>query len=152
MSLNQEEAGLNVEGSWPVSVVPFFDRDGDGVHDDFDGCPETPASAPVNSTGCEGDDDADGVANSDDACPNTPGDVTVDAVGCEQEKEVEVETIEVFTLDGYVAHGSDVSLVAFHPEVTNLQPFMPDSVRPQPATLNPLPQAPSEFGTQAAEH
>ena len=116
VSLNQEEAELNVEGSWPVSVVPFFDRDGDGVHDDFDGCPETPASAPVNSTGCEGDDDADGVANSDDACPNTPGDVTVDAVGCEQEKEVEVETIEVFTLDGYVAHGSDVSLVAFHPE------------------------------------
>ena len=116
VSLDQQEDELNVEGSWPVSVLPFFDQDGDGVHDDFDACPETPASALVNNTGCAGDDDGDGVVNSDDACPNTPIDAAVDADGCEQENEVEEDTIEVFTLDGHEPHSSDVSLVAFHPD------------------------------------
>ena len=49
--------------------------DGDGVANDVDQCPNTPAGESVGSDGCsEGqkDDDGDGVANDVDQCPNTP--------------------------------------------------------------------------------
>ncbi len=59
------------------------DSDGDGVADYLDKCPGTPAGAKVDSNGCPLDSDGDGVADYLDKCPGTPLGVKVDAVGCE---------------------------------------------------------------------
>ena len=53
------------------------DRDGDGVPDSRDKCPDVPGSA--DAGGCP-DRDGDGIADADDACPDVPG--TVGAKGC----------------------------------------------------------------------
>jgi len=67
----------------PVEAAPApGDADGDGVLDDVDQCPDTPAGATVNETGCEGDADGDGVVDRLDACPDTPAGTTVDEKGC----------------------------------------------------------------------
>ena len=58
------------------------DADGDGVPDDADQCPDTPAGATVNESGCEGDADGDGVVDRLDQCPDTPAGTTVDEKGC----------------------------------------------------------------------
>ena len=62
------------------------DSDGDGVVDEVDQCPNTPAGTAVDSAGCslviENDDDGDGVANGNDNCPGTPAGTVVDGVGC----------------------------------------------------------------------
>lgn len=57
------------------------DEDNDGVTDDIDQCPGTPAGATVNEVGCP-DTDGDGVYNNEDECPDTPAGVEVDEVGC----------------------------------------------------------------------
>lgn len=49
--------------------VPL-DSDGDGVTDDKDKCPNTPAGRKVNEDGCELDRDGDGIVDGDDACPD----------------------------------------------------------------------------------
>ncbi|SFL87139.1 OmpA family protein [Marinobacter zhejiangensis] len=67
--------------SEPAPVV--MDSDNDGVEDNQDQCPSTPAGAAVDSMGCELDNDRDGVANSADQCPATPAGANVDAKGCE---------------------------------------------------------------------
>ena len=50
------------------------DSDQDGVPDDLDICPDTPAAAygRVDATGCPIDTDGDGVPDYKDECPNTP--------------------------------------------------------------------------------
>ena len=62
------------------------DRDGDGVSDGFDMCPNTPSGTRVGSNGCpvrdEADADRDGVSDNLDRCPNTPAGLSVDAAGC----------------------------------------------------------------------
>jgi outer membrane protein OmpA-like peptidoglycan-associated protein len=57
-----------VEVAPPVVVV--LDRDGDGVVDADDKCPDTPGLASLQ--GCP-DRDADGIADADDACPDKAG-------------------------------------------------------------------------------
>jgi OOP family OmpA-OmpF porin len=47
-----------------------LDSDGDGVTDDKDKCPNTPAGRKVNADGCELDRDGDGLVDGDDACPD----------------------------------------------------------------------------------
>jgi OOP family OmpA-OmpF porin len=59
------------------------DDDGDGVTNDIDKCPNTPAGAKVDASGCEIDSDGDGVGDSRDQCPNTPAGAKVDEKGCE---------------------------------------------------------------------
>src|SRR5881398_18808 len=59
-----------------------IDSDRDGVYDGIDKCPGTPAGAHVDATGCTGDADADGVPDGIDQCPATPAGVYVDAKGC----------------------------------------------------------------------
>ncbi|MEO6488570.1 MAG: OmpA family protein [Ferruginibacter sp.] len=58
----------------PVEVAPppvvLLDRDGDGVNDDVDKCPDTPGIAALQ--GCP-DKDGDGIADGDDACPDVAG-------------------------------------------------------------------------------
>jgi OOP family OmpA-OmpF porin len=58
-----------------------LDADGDGVSDDMDKCPNTPAGAAVDKNGCPKDTDRDGVADYKDKCV-TPAGVSVDATGC----------------------------------------------------------------------
>ena len=59
-----------------------MDSDGDGVPDDIDQCPGTPAGAPVDDKGCPLYSDGDGVPDYLDKCPGTPSGVKVDADGC----------------------------------------------------------------------
>ncbi|HEC17438.1 MAG TPA: OmpA family protein [Sedimenticola sp.] len=58
------------------------DSDGDGVMDDKDQCPATPAGVAVDAVGCPLDSDGDGVVDHEDRCPGTPAGVSVDAQGC----------------------------------------------------------------------
>ena len=62
------------------------DTDNDGINNDIDQCPNTPAGTAVDVVGCalpiDIDDDNDGVNNDIDQCPNTPQGTEVDAVGC----------------------------------------------------------------------
>ena len=58
------------------------DSDGDGVPDDKDQCPATPAGAPVDKNGCPLYSDGDGVPDYLDKCPGTPSGVKTDADGC----------------------------------------------------------------------
>jgi OOP family OmpA-OmpF porin len=79
-------AGLGFQYSWGGTVTRApVDTDGDGVTDDMDKCPGTPAGTPVDSSGCPlpQDDDGDGVLNENDKCPGTPPGKKVDAAGCE---------------------------------------------------------------------
>lgn len=64
----------------PAPIV--LDSDGDGVTDDLDKCPNTPAGVTVDKDGCPVDSDKDGVADYLDKCPDTPTGVKVDTVGC----------------------------------------------------------------------
>ncbi len=66
----------------PPPPPPPADSDGDGVVDPADRCPNTPAGARVDASGCELDGDRDGVIDRLDRCPNTPAGDKVDAVGC----------------------------------------------------------------------
>jgi OOP family OmpA-OmpF porin len=83
-------AGLGIQYSWggtPARRV--VDTDGDGVLDDMDKCPGTPAGTAVDSSGCPlpQDDDGDGVTNDIDKCPGTPAGAKVDATGCELDSD-----------------------------------------------------------------
>ncbi len=65
-----------------VFFEPVYDRDGDGVVDKNDKCPDTPAGVKVDASGCPIDSDRDGVSDYMDKCPDTPAGVKVDASGC----------------------------------------------------------------------
>ncbi len=60
-----------------VTVEGFYDRDGDGVADEIDACPEE-AGSPL-ADGCLSDEDADldGIADSEDLCPDEAGGLAV---------------------------------------------------------------------------
>jgi len=81
-------AGLGIQYNWGGTVARKpVDSDGDGVTDDLDRCPGTPAGTAVDSNGCPLDDDGDGVVNDTDKCPGTPAGAKVDAVGCELDSD-----------------------------------------------------------------
>jgi OOP family OmpA-OmpF porin len=63
------------------------DSDGDGIYDDVDECPDTPAGVAVDSRGCPKDSDGDGVYDYMDKCPDTPAGVSVDSVGCPEDSD-----------------------------------------------------------------
>ncbi len=75
-----EEFGLNnnlevlAAAQWTFGgepeEVPPADRDGDGIIDDRDACPDTPGIAAFE--GCP-DTDSDGIPDAQDKCPDTPG-------------------------------------------------------------------------------
>jgi OmpA-OmpF porin, OOP family len=79
---------LNIGLLFPLGVPAkpeepaVMDSDGDGVPDDVDECPGTPAGAIVDARGCELDSDGDGVPDRIDQCPDTPIGQAVDEVGC----------------------------------------------------------------------
>lgn len=63
------------------------DADGDGVPDDRDACPGTPAGETVDERGCALDGDGDGVPDDRDACPGTPAGAEVDDRGCPTDED-----------------------------------------------------------------
>lgn len=64
------------------SAPAATDSDGDGVPDQADRCPDTPAGVRVDGSGCPLDSDGDGVADVNDRCPGTRAGVRVDEQGC----------------------------------------------------------------------
>ncbi len=96
------------------------DSDGDGVIDDRDQCPGTPAGTEVDSTGCPPavemeemivilDSDNDGVPDADDLCPGTPRGVEVEANGCPKVGQI------LMTLEG-VNFASDSDELTYESE------------------------------------
>ncbi|MEZ5459379.1 MAG: OmpA family protein [Steroidobacteraceae bacterium] len=79
------QIGLKLDGGDRPAPRKVVDSDGDGVPDDMDRCPGTPAGTAVDANGCPlpGDADGDGVNDNLDRCPNTPAGARVDANGCE---------------------------------------------------------------------
>ncbi|NNM50676.1 MAG: OmpA family protein [Pseudomonadales bacterium] len=75
-----EPAATPVAEPAPVPVVA--DDDHDGVPNDQDKCPNTPAGVQVDAQGCPLDSDHDGVPDYLDKCPNTKPGAAVDAQGC----------------------------------------------------------------------
>jgi OmpA-OmpF porin, OOP family len=67
---------------------PPVDSDKDGVPDNLDKCPCTPAGVTVDKDGCPLDSDKDGVPDYLDKCPGTPAGVAVDNDGCPVKEEV----------------------------------------------------------------
>jgi outer membrane protein OmpA-like peptidoglycan-associated protein len=67
------------------------DRDGDGVFDDEDACPDDPGvrTDDPKTNGCPPDRDKDGVPDAKDACPDTPGVKTDDPKtnGCPPDRD-----------------------------------------------------------------
>ena len=68
------------------------DTDGDGVADHLDKCPNTPAGATVDGSGCELDTDADGVADWKDKCPTEAG--TAELNGCPEVKVASLDSVK----------------------------------------------------------
>jgi OOP family OmpA-OmpF porin len=81
-SFGASESALATAITEPEAVVEP-DRDGDGVADSRDACPNSPRGIPVDPTGCPQDIDQDGVANDRDHCTGTGAGVKVDANGCD---------------------------------------------------------------------
>ena len=63
------------------SVEVVVDSGKDGVPDNLDKCPDTPAGVTVDKDGCPLDSDNDGVPDYLDKCPNTPVGAVVDKAG-----------------------------------------------------------------------
>lgn len=76
--------GEAAKGVETVKQAMVRDADMDGVPDDKDQCPATPAGVKIDAAGCPApmDSDGDGVTDYNDQCPGTPAGVKVDAKGC----------------------------------------------------------------------
>lgn len=74
--------GVNLGLSYMLGSKPVPDSDGDGILNNRDRCPDTPAGAQVDGRGCPSDSDEDGVPDGVDRCANTVAGATVDASGC----------------------------------------------------------------------
>ena len=72
-----------------LAIAGATDSDGDGVPDDRDDCPLTPAGARVDGSGCPLDSDGDGVADGLDDCPETDAQAAgmVDIYGCPVDRD-----------------------------------------------------------------
>ena len=97
-----------------------LDSDGDGVYDDRDQCPNTPAGVAVDANGCALDSDGDGVADYRDQCPNTPAGRQVDDQGC---KLVLARTVEI-QLDVKFANNSSLVEDKYAAEIAEVADFM----------------------------
>lgn len=81
--LDENDACPNTPAGAPVdSKGCLLDSDKDCVFDYQDKCPDTPRGAPVDSDGCALDSDNDGVLDYKDKCPDTAAGVAVDRMGC----------------------------------------------------------------------
>ncbi len=74
--------GVSLGLTYMLGSRPIPDSDGDGILENRDRCPDTPAGAQVDRTGCPSDSDGDGVPDGVDRCANTPPGASVNASGC----------------------------------------------------------------------
>jgi OOP family OmpA-OmpF porin len=84
-----------------------LDSDGDGVKDSKDECPGTPRGVPVDAKGCPMDSDGDGVTDDKDECPGTPAGVQVDVRGCEIKEEIRLEGVNFETNSDRLLSGAE---------------------------------------------
>ncbi len=91
-----------------MAAAAPLDSDGDGVTDDLDQCPNTPAGAAVDAVGCELD--SDGVVDSKDKCPGTPAGTEVDADGCPVVIVIKLEGVNFRTNSAELQDGAAVAL------------------------------------------
>ncbi|TQV86684.1 OmpA family protein [Aliikangiella coralliicola] len=104
----------------PVQQTITKDTDRDGVNDDVDRCPSTPAGAKVDSNGCELDSDKDGVVDSADNCPSTPAGAKVDEKGC----RIALQENVSIQLNVKFANNSDAITNDFSQEISKVATFM----------------------------
>ncbi|MCG8673714.1 MAG: OmpA family protein [Pseudomonadales bacterium] len=104
----------------PVEPAAPADSDNDGVIDDNDQCPNTPAGVAVDAAGCPLDSDKDGVADYLDKCPNSAEGARVDSKGCKL-KKVRVDEIK---LNVQFPTNSSVVTKASYPEIEAVASFM----------------------------
>ena len=86
---DDEDRCPDVPGLRVLQGCPDADRDGDGVMDSEDRCPDV--KGPRDLEGCP-DSDGDGVPDIDDKCPREPGPVQNDGCPVGEAPIVEVET------------------------------------------------------------
>ena len=112
------QLGLNY--ALGASTPKVLDSDGDGVLDNADACPNTPAGVNVNTQGCPLDSDNDGVYDYQDKCPNTDAGLKVDADGCPLKltKTVNIE------LEVNFDNNSAVVKPAYNAEIKRVADFM----------------------------
>ena len=75
-------AELSIPKCEGIEEAKVTDTDQDGIADNSDKCPATPAGVMVDATGCAKDSDNDGIMDSADNCPGTASGVAVDSSGC----------------------------------------------------------------------
>lgn len=93
-----------------------IDSDNDGVADNLDKCPGTPAGVKVDKDGCPLDSDKDGVYDYLDKCPGTPAGVRVDKDGCPMQESITLK-VEFDTAK------SDIK-AKYHDEIKQVADFM----------------------------
>jgi OOP family OmpA-OmpF porin len=103
-----------------MAPKPQQDSDGDGVMNDTDQCPNTPAGVQVDERGCALDGDQDGVPDYKDQCPTTPAGREVDEKGC---KFVLTKTVEIELKVNFATNASEVP-GSYVSEVEALADFM----------------------------
>jgi len=79
--------GASLGLSLMLGSKPIPDSDADGVLDNRDKCPDTPAGASVDSRGCPSDGDGDGVPDGVDRCTTTVAGAAVDERGCPRDTD-----------------------------------------------------------------
>jgi outer membrane protein OmpA-like peptidoglycan-associated protein len=84
-SFTDVSVGIGVSYMLGSKAIP--DSDGDGILENRDRCPDTPAGAQVDGTGCPSDSDADGVPDGVDRCANTAPGAEVNATGCTRDSD-----------------------------------------------------------------
>ena len=109
----------------PAPILVPADSDQDGIFDNLDLCPGTPAGVVVDEKGCPvvTDKDHDGVVDTLDACPDTPAKTVVDARGCPV--VVLPEPAMTFYLE-YLPNESEVK-IDFAAELQKMAEFVKDN-------------------------
>ena len=79
------------------AAVIIGDKDGDGVNDNNDQCPNTAAGTAVDSKGCDKDSDGDGIVDAQDDCPNTAKGKATNSRGCELKASLDLTNIQFET-------------------------------------------------------
>ncbi|HEY7482220.1 MAG TPA: OmpA family protein [Gemmatimonadales bacterium] len=79
--------GVSLGLSYMLGSKPIPDSDNDGVLENRDRCPDTPAGAQVDATGCPSDSDGDGVPDGVDRCANTAPGASVNGAGCTRDTD-----------------------------------------------------------------
>ncbi|MGH1470883.1 MAG: OmpA family protein [Cellvibrionaceae bacterium] len=103
-----------------AAPAPIGDADGDGVLDNRDRCPNTPAGTPVDANGCTLDSDGDGVADNIDQCPDTSAGAKVDAKGC---YIMLSETKEIRLAINFPTNSADIA-DSYRSEIARVADFM----------------------------